>query len=268
MHSIILTVHNKGWLIGDVIQGIKDNTVDEYELIVVVDGCSDESETVVKECVQGIKNYTVLFADDVFETKANNIGLKQAVGDKVIIVQDDMLIREYGWNMRMEKPFIAFNDVFAVTARTAHNWVKNPNSIHYGMKEDLDNCWCDVVLHTDHAQRENTPRDIFGVSNSVNRGPLMMHHADLNQMGYFDEAFSPQDMDDHDLMHRVYKELNKVCGCYWIDFKSEDAWGGTRVSGEPAPWLYKAHHKNSKIFYDRHRDLINSPNHNEDRVLK
>jgi len=32
--------------------------------------------------------------------------------------------------------------------------------------------------------------------------------------------------------------------------------------------LYKAHHKNSKIFYDRHRDLINSPNHNEDRVLK
>ena len=60
MHSIILTVHNKGWLIGDVIQGIKDNTVDEYELIVVVDGCSDESETVVKECVQDIKNYTCL----------------------------------------------------------------------------------------------------------------------------------------------------------------------------------------------------------------
>ena len=59
MHSIILTVHNKGWLIDKVIQGIKDNTVDEYELIVVVDGCSDESETVVKECVQDIKNYTV-----------------------------------------------------------------------------------------------------------------------------------------------------------------------------------------------------------------
>ena len=179
MHSIILTVHNKGWLIGDVIQGIKDNTVDEYELIVVVDGCSDESETVVKECVQGIKNYTVLFADDVFETKANNMGLRMAIGDKVIIVQDDMLIREYGWNMRMEKPFIAFDDVFAVTARTAHNWVRNPHSKHYGMKEDLNTCWCDIVLHTDHAQKENTPRDIFAVRNSVNRGPLMMDHEDL-----------------------------------------------------------------------------------------
>ncbi len=163
MHSIILTVHDKGWLIGDVIKGIKDNTVDDYELIVVVDGCSDDSETVVKDSVQDIKNYTVLFADDVFETKANNMGLKQAVGDKVIIVQDDMLIKEYGWNMRMEKPFIAFDDVFAVTARTAHNWVRNPYSKHYGMKEDLDTCWCDIVLHTDHAQRENTPRDIFAV---------------------------------------------------------------------------------------------------------
>jgi len=54
MHSIILTVHDKGWLIGDVIKGIKDNTVDEYELIVVVDGCSDDSETVVKDSVQDI----------------------------------------------------------------------------------------------------------------------------------------------------------------------------------------------------------------------
>ena len=95
----------------------------------------------------------------------------------------------------------------------------------------------------------------------------MMDHEDLKKMGYFDEAFEPQDMDDHDLMHRVYKELNKVCGCYWIDFDSQDSWGGTRVSGQPAPWLFKAHHKNSKIFYGRHRDLINSPNHNEDREL-
>ena len=52
MHSIILTVHNKGWLIDRVIQGIKDNTVGEYELIVVVDGCTDNSEEVVKNNVK------------------------------------------------------------------------------------------------------------------------------------------------------------------------------------------------------------------------
>ena len=81
MHSIILTVHNKGWLIDKVIQGIKDNTVGEYELIVVVDGCTDDSEKVVVDNVKDIKNYTILFADNVFETKANNIGLREAIGD-------------------------------------------------------------------------------------------------------------------------------------------------------------------------------------------
>ena len=60
MHSIILTVHNKGWLIGDVIQGIKDNTVGEYELIVVVDGCTDNSEEVVKKNVEGLKKIAEL----------------------------------------------------------------------------------------------------------------------------------------------------------------------------------------------------------------
>ena len=43
-----------------------------------------------------LKNYTVLFAPNVFETKANNIGLREAVGDKVIIVQDDMIIKSLG----------------------------------------------------------------------------------------------------------------------------------------------------------------------------
>ena len=59
------------------------------------------------------------YADNVFETKSNNIGLKEAIGKYVIIVQDDMIINEDGWNERLRKPFNAFDDVFAVTARTS-----------------------------------------------------------------------------------------------------------------------------------------------------
>ena len=52
--------------------------------------------------------------------------------------------------------------------------------------------------------------------------------------------------------------LGKIVGSYWIDYESQDSWGGTRVSGSPAPWLLKSHHKNTKIFYERHKDLINN----------
>ena len=75
-------------------------------------------------------------------------------------------------------------------------------------------------------------------------------------------------MDAQALISRVDKIRNTFWGCSLLDVKSEHACGVTRVLGEPAHWLSKAHQKNSKIFYDRHRDLINSPNHNEDRVLK
>lgn len=268
MHSIILTIHNKEWLVQQVLDGIVKNTKGNYELIIVLDGCTDKSFNVVEDYFYGKNhNVTTTTTPDVYETKANNVGLKSALGEYVIIVQDDMIIKEEGWNFRMQKPFDVFDDVFAVTSRTAHNWEFNPNTKHLGMKENLDDCWCDICIHTNHADRTNISRDTFAVRASVNRGPLMINHEDLKKLNYLDEGFSPQDMDDHDLMYRMHKELNKVCGCYWIDFESKDEWGGTRVSGFPSPWLLKSNHKNMKIFYERHKDLIDLEYQNEDRRL-
>jgi hypothetical protein len=84
----------------------------------------------------------------------------------------------------------------------------------------------------------------------------MIDLKDLKKLKYLDEAYSPQDMDDHDLMFRAHKELGKVCGLYSINMQSDNDWGGTRVDGKPAPWLLKAHHKNSKIFYERNKDIL------------
>ena len=47
MHSIILTVHNKDWLIEKVLEGIILNTRTPYELIIIIDGCTDNSEKVI-----------------------------------------------------------------------------------------------------------------------------------------------------------------------------------------------------------------------------
>ena len=95
MHSIILTVHNKDWLIERVIEGIYKYTAEPYELIVVIDGCTDNSEKIIWDSLSGtpVKRKFV-YAPNVFETKANNLGMKIAEGDKIIIVQDDMIIKE------------------------------------------------------------------------------------------------------------------------------------------------------------------------------
>ena len=266
--SIILTIHNKGFLIDRVVKGIYENTSTPTELIFVFDGCTDDSEKKV-ESIPTPPNFSVkkFYAPNVFETKANNIGLKAATGDYSIIVQDDMIIKEKDWNLRLRKPVEAFNNVFAVTARTAHNWVHNPSNRHEKLIENLDYCWCDILNHTDHANRQTIDRETFAIRDSVNRGPLLLRNDVLEKLNYLDEAFSPQDMDDHDLCYRAYGQLGMLAGCYWIDFESEDSWGGTRVGGSPAPWLLKANHKNVKIVWERHKELIVGPKHNRDIKL-
>ena len=42
MYSINLTVFNKGFLIDRVLESIKKNTTGDYEIIVTLDGCTDD----------------------------------------------------------------------------------------------------------------------------------------------------------------------------------------------------------------------------------
>ena len=123
-HSVVLTVHNKEKLI-KVLKSILKNTSSPFELVVVFDGCNDRSEEIAeklfKRNIYKNVNKKILFADDVFETKANNIGLKECTGDVISIIQDDMVIKEPDWNINLYKPFKKYSDVFSVTAHTSHN---------------------------------------------------------------------------------------------------------------------------------------------------
>lgn len=272
MHSVNLTIHNKGFLLPQVLHAIKQNTVGTYEIVFVLDGCTDNSEELVLQWCKvnpQIKS-TVLYAPNVYETPANNMAAKISSGKYILIVQDDCIVNEYGWNERIVKPMNIFSDVFAVTGRTAYNYIYNVNSLHVTMDENLDNCWCDILIAVDHSEKINGQlRNEFVVRNSINRSPFAIRNDILTKMNYFDEIYAPQDQDDADLCHRVYKELGMFCGCYWVDFLSDLKWGGTRPDGvNPAAWLLRTHHKNTKILFNRFKDVfINNINHNHTRII-
>lgn len=250
MVSLILTVHNKDFLLQSVLDGIKNNTSLPYELIIVLDGCSDSSKAISEKFSDSRAKIKIIETPDVFETKANNSGLKLASSEFVCVIQDDMVIKEPGWDSRMLSPFFKFGDVFAVTANCAHNWEINPSP------SSNNSGWSDLLFHCDHANRKTVSRDTFAVRQCVNRGPLLINHSDLIKMNYFDESFSPQDMDDHDLCFRMREKLGKSVGCYWIDYESDSFWGGTREAGQTKQWLLDSNRKNCKIVLDRHAESI------------
>lgn len=269
MISINLTVYNKEFLLAECLEKIKIHTTGIYELIVVLDGCIDGSETILDKFIDDNRKISIkkLYAPDVFETKSNNIAAKASSGEHIVIIQDDMIINETGWNERMLKPFLQFDDVFSVTARTSHNWIINPNSIYLNAEKIPNGVWSDILIHVNHADRKNTPRDIFEIRDSSNRGPLMINASDFEKLGYFDEIFAPLDMDDHDLHYRAKKELGKVTGVFWIDYISDQNWGSTRENGSPRQILLDSNHKNQKIIYKRHHDLLKNET-KESRKIK
>lgn len=250
MISIILTVHNKQELIERVVRGIVDNTTSKNaELIVIFDGCRDNSEKIVNNIDKKELVYKRIYLPNVFETISNNVGMMASKGEYVIIVQDDMVIEENGWDERLIKPFV-FNDVFAVSARAAHNFLSRK-------KNQLE-------VISDYIDKNTANRDTYYIRNSVNRGPLALRKSMVMKLGYLDEIYAPYTWDDHDICHRAYNEHKWVSGLYLINYLSENKWGSTRTkSADIFNWAYK---KNADIFYDRHKPYLDQ-NHNEEREI-
>jgi len=242
-NSCILTIHNKDFLIEQVCNSLINNLSNNTDqLIIVFDGCTDNSIPIVKNILKNINRIKIdyVYTNNVFETKANNAGLKIVDNDYVILIQDDMVVNEKDFDVRMMKPFQTFNDVFAVTSFVAHNNIYNENT--------------GEINYIDIASKKESSRDIFYAREYGNRGPLMYNYQDVVKLGYLDEYFSPLHYDDMDISMRAFKEFNKVSGLYWIDYTSEPGWGSTRRKNQ------SLHNQlmitNAKKILEKHKDLL------------
>ncbi len=170
--------------------------------------------------------------------------------DYVILIQDDMVIKEKDFDKRMVKPFQTFSDVFAVTSQTAHNNKIFNNSL---------------IVDNSADRRDGYPRDKFAIREIANRGPLMYNYSDIVSLNFFDEELCPNSYDDHDISYRAYKKLGKVSGLYWIEYQSDSVWGTGRQKNIDIH--SKAHIRNSRIIIERYSHLLNGEIKNEDRIL-
>lgn len=253
--SVILTVHNKQKIIEMVlINLLKNLSENTKELIIVLDGCNDKSEEIIKNILKNNKpNIDIIleYTSDIWEVKANNVGIKKSKCDYSLLIQDDMVIVEKEFDIRLMKPFLLFDDIFAVTSRDAHNITLINGKIDYP----------DLV-----GKYNFKGRNIFAIRDVVNRGPLLLDNNVLFKLNYLDEEFAPLTQDDHDLCLRAYKKLGLKCGSYVIDYISEPNWGSTRT-GKNAYLFSQFYSKNEQIIIKRHYDLLVGLKHNEERII-
>ena len=81
-----------------------------------------------------------------------------------------MVVKEHGWNVRLQKPFDNFYDVFAVTARSAFNYRFNQSSRCAYMDEDedlkIDTDWSDIFINLIQIVMKDCKETFFAVRNT------------------------------------------------------------------------------------------------------
>lgn len=224
-YSVIIPVYNQEDIIVENLKSIIENTIENFEIILILDFCFDNTEKNLCEFLNNYKNEKSYFVQitifknkekPLFETKCDNIGFKNSVGKYCLEIQADMKMTEMGYNLHLTKPFLFLDNVIAVSGRCTHQLF-----CHEGIGKLGSNIEKTVEeLYID--------KNKFYVYETCNRGPLLLDRKKLEEMNFLDEENYFLDDSDHDLMVRSYLEKNYICGYVPIDFHAPLNSGSTR----------------------------------------
>ena len=224
VYSIITPVYNQEDIIVRNIKSYINNTNDNFEIIIILDSCSDNTKENVLNFLKTFKCDNKNFiqiqiletTEPLFETKCDNIGFKLAQGKYLLEIQADMEMTQLGYNTQLTKPFNLLTNVIAVSGRCAHNLYRSGGVGKLG--RTIENSIDQLKIE----------KNIFYTYETCNRGPLLLDKDKVIELNYLDEENYFLDNSDHDLMARAYILKKYICGYVPIDFNAPLENGSTR----------------------------------------
>jgi glycosyltransferase involved in cell wall biosynthesis len=228
--SIVMPIFNQEDIIYKNLSSIVEmTTATPYELILIIDKCSDNTETVVMKWVSEVSPTPLLTRILVvrsnlplFETAADNVGFLCAKGEFCLELQADMEMTQRGYNEALLEPFRKVPNIIAVSGRCCHSF---DGKIGIGKLGNL------VEKSLEELPFIN--RNLFYMSQTVNRGPILIHMKKLQELRYLDERNFFQEYCDHDLFCRALFQKGWICGYRPIDFLSLIKDGSMRKPRDP-----------------------------------
>lgn len=187
--SVIIPTYNRAKLLQKAINSVLEQTYMDYEIIVVSDGSTDETENMMREFEKQDRRIRYIsYYPSVNGSHARNIGIKAAKGEYIAFLDDDDIwLKE-----KLEKQIKVFNnnpEVGLVTSGIYYVYVNE--EITY---KSIPNAEGDVS------------RKIL-ISNCIGGTQAMVRKDILDKIGGFDEALKA--LQDYDLWIRVC-QITKV----------------------------------------------------------
>lgn len=229
MFSIVLPIHNQASIIRRVLDSVVRMTLGTYELILILDGCTDSTPTEVRTWVSeqhGIPIHIIENQTGLFETACDNQGFRLATGTYILEIQADMEILTLGYNILLTSPLVQYSDLIAVSGRCCHGLNGNTQSMNVGKLGDAAKRPHELLQDFQYHNK------VF-LSHTVNRGPLALRRSMLVELGYLDEDHYTLGNDEHDLFARAWTQKQWRCGFVPVEVYSPLEWGSTRKPRDP-----------------------------------
>lgn len=100
MVSIIVAVYNLERYIKRCLSTIKDQTYDDIEVLVINDGSTDNSLSVIQESIKGDKRFQIIDIPNGGVSNARNIGLQESRGEYIAFIDgDDIISKSYIYSL-------------------------------------------------------------------------------------------------------------------------------------------------------------------------
>ena len=222
-YSVVMPIYNQQNVILKNLDALVRYTGGTYELILILDCCSDMTPAIVQAWIDSLgvpaNLYRIVVISSVtplFETSCDNIGFRLARGMFFLEIQADMEMTEQDYNLILTKPFIRYPNVIGVSGRCSHNFKETMGVGRLG----------NLIMNNYNAAVYSN--DKFYVNETCNRGPLLLDAHKVRLLGYLDEHNFYLDNSDHDLFARAFVKHGFICGYVPINFKAPLEDGSTR----------------------------------------
>lgn len=226
--SVVIPIYNQEEIIERNLRSMLETiTETPYEMILIVDSCSDKTEEKVLGMFGGmglpdlLTNVVVMRSTTpLFETAADNLGFLCSRGEYIMEIQADMQMTERGFNVALLRPFFRIGDLIAVSGRSCHGltYAGGIGKMGVAVEGPLDS---------------QLKRDHMYISETCNRGPIILRRKMVEELGYLDEVNYFLNYSEHDLFTRARIIKSWFCGYVPMEFVSPCSDGSTRKLRDP-----------------------------------
>ena len=215
--TFVVPVFNQEDFIRRCLDGIGENQSAPSDLVIIVDCCSDQTESAVlafaRQSASRFQRITVLRTTyPLFETRCDNLGFLLSRGEYVVEVQSDIEILSGHFDQLLKVPMIEDPHIFSTSGRAGH-WFgrllpKEERRRRFPIRNLMwRSLGFDRVGYSTNASLETHSRPVrapgrYARAETVVRGPLCFRRRDLLALGLLDEGNFFLGYDEYDLHAR------------------------------------------------------------------